>query len=343
VTFTRPWWLAGLAVLLPLLLLHLRRPTFSVREVASILVWDRFTRPADAPQHRLRPPRHPLLLALQALVLVALVGSLAGPRLAAGSAAAKTVVVVDDSLWLRVDGRLAAARAAVIRAAAAGSGRDVAVVTAGEPPTVLYDGGRDGLAAAVSRLFPARRAESLASALTLAAGLADGPRGRVVVVRMPEDPLPKLDVPAGSVSDEVVGAPADDQGIFDASATCGIGPSAACEVLATIRNGSGTSRVDRYTARAGSGPSLGLQLAVPAHANRQFVLTAPPATTVVLRLSGTDALRADDTVTVAVPGAADVPAAMSVTLVGDPTDARPLARALASVPGVTLSLRTPSS
>jgi Aerotolerance regulator N-terminal len=343
VIFERPWWLAGLILVIPLTVLHLRRPAFSVREVASVLIWDRFTRPSDAPRHRLSWPRHAVLLLLQAIAFSALVGALAGPRLDAGVPPPRTVFVVDDSLWIQVDGRLAAARRAVLRAAGGDEHTRVAVVEPGAPPSVSYVGTRAGLSQSLSRLAAGRRPGALGAALGVASGLVGGPRGRIVVVRPPEDPLPQLVVPAGRVTDVVLGAQADDQGIFDASARCGIGPDSVCEVLATIRNGSGRNRVDRYSARAGSGHPLQLRLTVPAHASRSFVLTTPPATTVVLRLAGHDELASDDSAVVAVPGFADVPSATTVTLVGDPSAARSLARALVSVPGVTLKLRTPEN
>ncbi len=342
-SLARPWWLAGLALLLPLVLIHLRRPTFVTREVGSVLVWDRFMRPADAPRHRFRRPRHPLLLALQCLVLAALVVAVAGPRLDAAVVHPRTVFVVDESLWMRVHGRSAAAARAVQRVAAEDGNARVALVVTGEPPTVAYVGSRTGLASTLAHRHAGRRADDLAVAVGVASGLADGRGGRIVVVRAPEDPLPRVSAPAGSVADVVVGTPADDQGLFDASADCGIGPEGVCEVLALVRNGSNHGRIDGYSARTGSGASLRGQVAVPARSSRPLVLTAPPASTVTLQLTGGDALPTDDRAVVAVPGAADVPAAAVVTLVGDPTDARPLARALASVPGVTLKLRTPAS
>ena len=78
-SFARPWWLVALALLLPLILLHLRRPALTVREVADLAIWDRLAGPAESGDWRLRRPRHPVLLALQALALSALVLALAGP------------------------------------------------------------------------------------------------------------------------------------------------------------------------------------------------------------------------------------------------------------------------
>ena len=62
-----------------------------------------------------------------------------------------------------------------------------------------------------------------------------------------------------------------------------------------------------------------------------------------LQLAGRDALALDDTAWFDVPSAAGTPAAMTVTLVGDPATAKPLAQALAAAPGVTLNLRTPAT
>jgi hypothetical protein len=59
-----------------------------------------------------------------------------------------------------------------------------------------------------------------------------------------------------------------------------------------------------------------------------------------LQLRGRDALALDDVAWFTVPSAADTPPSMTVTLVGDPATAKPLAQALAAAPGVNLELRT---
>ena len=109
----RPWWLAGLLLLVPLVLLHLRQPRAGLREVPSLLLWERLAAPAATADRRLRRPRHPLLLALQALALVAMVLALADPGRTGSAPAPHSVFVLDDSIWMGAGDRMAQARAAV--------------------------------------------------------------------------------------------------------------------------------------------------------------------------------------------------------------------------------------
>ena len=74
-----------------------------------------------------------------------------------------------------------------------------------------------------------------------------------------------------------------------------------------------------------------------------MTLTAQPGVSVRLLLTKRDALAFDDTASFSVPSAADTPPSMTVTLVGDPRTAKPLAQALAAAPGVNLELRTPAT
>src|SRR4051794_19719043 len=127
-SLARPWWLAALALLLPLIALHLRRPSLAAREVPSLDVWERVAGAAQSTRRRFRRPREPLLLALQALALCAFVLALAGPQRSAAAPPAKTVYVVDGSFWMHVGSRLADARASVLRLAAAEPQARVTVV-----------------------------------------------------------------------------------------------------------------------------------------------------------------------------------------------------------------------
>ena len=342
-TFARPWWLAGLALLVPLALLHLRRPSLTLREVSSLMLWDRFAGSATTTTRRLKRPRDPLLLLLQALVLCALVLALAGPGRSVPAARPTAVYVVDGSLWMRVDGRLAAARREVLAAAARDTSSRVAVVEATGTPSILYEGRSAGLAPALARLEPDAGSGDLAGAMSLGAGLLGGSEGHMVVLRAPEDPMPATRAARGQLAASVVGFPTDDQGLFAGSARCAVGGSGACEVIATVRNEAAQARVDRYVASASGGRPVTLRVALPARSSTTIVLTAPPASRVRLHLMGRDALALDDTAWISVPDAAGVTAATTVTLVGDPSSALPLARALVAVPGVKLELRRPAS
>jgi hypothetical protein len=341
VSLARPWWLGALALLLPLLILHLRRPALTIREVPSLLVWERLSGSAPSDTRRLRRPRHPLLLALQALVVTALVVALAGPRLDR-TASPTTVYVLDASFWMQSGARFDAARADLARTAASRPGR-VVVVAASASPRLVYRGSRSGVPAALRALDATAASADMAAAITLAAGQLGSSSGHMILFRAPEDVLPEIAAAPGQLAVRVVGAPSADQGIFAPQARCGIGPADDCEVLATLRNGSASPRSMRYTASAPGQRSVTFRSTVPAASTRTIALTARPGSTLRLQLRGHDALPFDDTAFVTVPGTDNAPDAATVTLVGDPSSARPLAQAFASVPGVTLLLRTPKS
>jgi hypothetical protein len=343
VSLARPWWLAGLTLLLPLVILHLRRPTLSVREVPSLLVWERVGGAPPEADRRLRRPRNPWLLALQALALCASILALAGPSLGGGAAPRTTVYVLDDSLWMQIGTRLADARGAIVQSAARDPGARVVVVAAGATPAIAYRGSAHAVAHALGTLRTDTATGDLAAGITLGAGLLESSHGRLVVLRAPESPMPPVTAVRGQLSIRVVGRASADQGLFAPEARCGIGPSNACEVVATLRNGAARARADSYAAFIDGRRAATLRVAVPAHATSTIAFTAPAGSVVRLHLTSPDELARDDTAWVDVPGLAGAPAASTVTLVGDPKTALPLARAFASVPGVTLRLRTPTT
>jgi hypothetical protein len=160
------------------------------------------------------------------------------------------------------------------------------------------------------------------------------------VLRAPEDAMPATHASSGQLATQVVGTQTGDQGLFDAAARCGIGPGDVCEVVAKLRNEGSARRVDGYDVLIGGKRVRTLRVAVAARSTAKIVLLAPPASLVELRLSGHDALALDDTAWVSVPSTANGPALTTVTLVGDPTGALPVAQALAAIPGVRLELRT---
>jgi hypothetical protein len=342
-SFARPWWLAALVLLLPLVILHLRRPSLAVREVASLAIWERLAAPVESSNWRVRRPRHPVLLALQALALCALVLALAGPARRHAAPAPTTVYVVDGSLWMHVGTRLADARAGIEQLAPAEPKASVALVTATGTPSIAYRGPVTGLAGALERLRAGDGAADLASGIALGAGLLGDRNGRLVVLRAPEDAIPAVKSAPGQVTVRVVGSPAADQGLFARGSRCGIGPAGACEVVATLRNADAVHHVDRYAAYLDGKFALDLQAEVPARGTATVTLTARPGASVRLQLTRPDALTLDDTAWFSVPSAADTPASMTVMLVADPATAKPLAQALAAAPGVNLELRTRST
>ena len=339
----RPWWLVALALLVPLVVLHLRRPALVLRDVPDLTIWERLAGPAESAEWRLRRPRHPVLLALQALALCAFVLALAAPERQRAAPAPTTVYVVDGSLWMHVGSRLEEARAGVRQLAASMPGNRVVVVNAAGTPAVVYRGPRSGLGPALQRLRPSGGGGDLESGVALGAGLLGGRDGRMVVLRAPETARPAITAAPDQVSMRVVGSPTADQGIFARGSRCGIGPAGACEILATVRNGDSRRHVDRYVAHVNGKPVLTLRVPVPARGTATVALTAQPGVAVRLRLTGRDSLALDDAAWFDVPGAAGTPGEMTVTLVGDPATANSLAQALAAAPGVTLHLRTPST
>lgn len=342
-SLARPWWLAGLALLLPLIVLHLRRPALVVREVPSLLLWDRVASTVQSPNRRFERPRRPLLLLLQALALCALVVALAGPERTSASSRPVTVFVVDGSLWMHVGTRLDDARADVQRLAAQFPTSTIAVVSATGTPSLVYRGSRGGLASAIGHLDASSGAGDLTAAVSLGSSLLGGPQGRMIVLRAPENGLPPIAADQGQLATQVIGSSSPDQGLFDAGARCGIGPSAVCEVVASLRNGSSARRIDSYTAFVDGRRSRALRVDVPPRSSSKIVLTAPPGALVQLKLSGRDPLALDDSAWISVPSTANAPSSSTVTLVGDPTGALPVAQAFAAIPGVRLELRTPAS
>jgi hypothetical protein len=342
-TFAAGWVLAGLVLLAPLVILHLRQRSRHVREVPSLLLWHEFELGALGGGRRLRPPPLPLLLALQALALILLVVALAEPLLDGAQARPVTVVVLDDSFWMTAPGALAnAKREADGAIGSVPSGSAVRVVLADGTPSVLYRGSASGARAAIGRLQAGNAAPDLSRGLTVAAGLLTGPRDHVVLVRAARDPMPAVRASSGELSTLVAGPSTPDVGIFGPAARCGIGAPSRCEVTATVTNtGSAATQVQVIATPQGQA-SLTLSARVGAHASTQVGFLSTPGAQVKLSLSGSDGVAIDDQAWVTVPGDDNIPRAAVVTVVGTPADARSLAQAFAAVPGVTLKLETPS-
>ncbi len=342
-TFVAGGALAGLLLLAPLVILHLRRRAAAEREVPSLLLWHEFELDAPAGGHRLGPPPLPLALALQALALILLIVALAEPVLTAGRVRPVTVIVLDDSFWTTAPGVLGDAEREVdqaVRSAPAGS--TVGIVLADGTPSVLYRGPASGAAAAVSRVRAGDAPDALSRGLAIAAGLLTGPRDRVVLVRAPQDRTPALTVSPGELTTVVAGRSRPDQGIFGPTARCGIGTPTTCEVLATVTNTSGAAVEDHVVADVPGHPGTTVAVAVAAHASTPIRFLAGLGEQVSLTLSGSDAVSIDDEAWVAVPGDDNIPRAAAVTVVGTPAQARSLAQAFAAVPGVALRVETPA-
>jgi hypothetical protein len=343
VTFGSAWALAGLALLAPLVLLHLRQRSRREREVPSLLLWHEFELESASDQRKLRLPPLPLLLALQAAALVLLVVALAQPRGKDGVAPPATVVVLDDSYWMQAPGRLADAQRSLQRELAGVPGGDpVRIVLAAGSPSVVYRGDASGAAAALAAVRPSAAPADLPAALRTAGGLLSGPGDRLLLIRAPEDAAPAVTTSPGELQVATTGAPVNDQGIFDPQARCGIGSASTCEVTATVRNTGSSAVTDHVVAQVPGHRPVPVAVRVPADATATARLFTAPGRSLNLSLRVSDPIAADDHAAVIVPGDAGIPRASVVTLVGTPVTGVDVARALAAVPGVQLRLRTPA-
>jgi hypothetical protein len=344
VTFGAGWALAGLALLVPLVILHLRPRTRTPRELPSLLLWHDLESDATSVSRRPRLPPLPLLLLLQAAALVALVLALAEPARGGSHRPPATVIVLDDSFWMQAPGRLADERRAAERIIAdAPAGAPVRIVTADAAPAVIYRGPATGATAILKRLQAGASAPDLPAAITVAAGLLTGSGDRVAVIRAPEDELPPLRADAGEPRIVVAGTAIPDQGIFNPSARCGVGSPTTCEIVATVANSGASPVVAHVVADVPGPPSLALSARVGARSSAPVELLAAPGEHVELRLQGTDPLPIDDRAWVAVPEEGGLARPATVTVVGQRAMALPIAQALAAVPGVALRVQTPTA
>jgi hypothetical protein len=341
VSFAAPGALAGLALAIPLVLVHLRRRRPRVHDVPSLLAWRRSRAPLGASARRLGRPAHPWLLAWQLLALVLLVLALARPHEDAGAVGPTRAFVLDDSIWMGA-GEAGGTRLASARSALRGEldalpdGERVAVIVAGAEPRLLYEGTAGEAADAVAMVRPTFAPADLGAALRLAAGL---PRagGTIELLRAPEDAPPRTVGEAGGFRERVVGRAIADQGIAEPSARC-LGTYGRCELFARIESTATAPREARVEVRAGGRRLSAQTVRVPAGGSAPVAFDAPAGAHLELALATGDALPADDRAFVDVPA----PEPIRVTLVGEPRDAEPLARALLAVPGAKVRLRTPT-
>jgi Ca-activated chloride channel homolog len=343
VTLLSAWALAGLLLAVPLILAHLRRRRLPVKEVDSLLPWRELAGAAVPARRRLGAPVLPLLLALQLAAVAVLVLGLARPVGGAPRPRASEVFVIDDSIWMQVqDGnssRLQAAAAAVAaRVRGLPGDTQVSIVLAASSPRILYRGAAAGATATLASLAASDGPANLAAALRLAVGLGSRRGERILLARAPEDAQPSVSGAGAALSQMVIGTPSADQGLTGADARCGLPGADPCEAFARVQNAGAAPTEDIVTALLRGAVAARTTVAVPAHGGAAVAFHVPAGARLELELAGGDALAADDRAFVAVPGLL----ARTVTLVGRPAEARVLAAALASLPGVRLRLRTPS-
>jgi Ca-activated chloride channel homolog len=342
--------LAALVLAIPLVALHFRRRRPPRREVGSLLAWRDLPRVGGGAARRFGRPPLPLLLLLQLLALILLVFALAHPVGEQSTTKSSRVYVVDESMWMgaslpdqqgqggtRIEAALAELRE---RLAEVPGDEAVRIVGAGATPTVLYEGDASGAGGAVSKLSAGPGAANLPAALRLAVGLRAGNSSEVVLLRAPEETAPKVRGGGSAYEDVAVGKEVADVGLSGASAHCDRLGAEACEVFVRItdRGAKRARQVPLEIAISGE-PTHHVSVEVPANGSAPLVFTSNPGTTAQISLLPGDGLAADDSAFVSVPQ----PGGERITLVGDRRRALPLARALASVPGVKLRLRTPQT
>lgn len=343
-TLLRGAALAALVFAIPLIALHLRRRKPPRRAVGSLLAWRDLPAVGGGGARKLGLPPMPLLLALQLLALALLVFALAEPAGQKSTAGSARVYVVDQSMWMGAteggEPRIDAARATLReRLAEVPADEAVRIVGAGATPSVLFEGEAGQAGSAIGNLRAGPGAADLPAALRLAAGLRASGDSPVVLLRAPEEAAPKVRGGGSSYEDQVVGEPVADVGLGNASAHCDRLGLEECEVFVRVSDrGAQARRVAVRVAVAGS-PARTETVDVPAEGSAPLVLRAPAGSAVKLSVAGGDGLAADDSAFVSVPE----PGGERITLVGNRTRALPLARALASVPGVQLRLRTPQT
>jgi Ca-activated chloride channel family protein len=336
--------LAALVFIVPLVALHLRRRKPPRRAVGSLLAWRDLPAAGGGGARRIGRPPLPLLLLLQLLALVVLVVALARPVSNESATTSSHVYVVDESMWMGAEqdgtARIDAARAVLRERIAELRGDEaVRIVGAEVTPVVLFEGKAADAGAALGELRAGPGAANLTAALRLAAGLRAGSGDRVALLRAPEEAAPEVRGGGSSYEDLEVGEPVEDASLSGADAHCDRLGAEACEVFVRVAETTGAERTLPVRVAISGEPVHTVPVEVPSDEGAPLVFTAPPGATVRMSLAPGDGLAADDSAFVSVPR----PGGENITLVGNRTRALPLARALASVPGVKLRLRTPQT
>ncbi|MDO8210596.1 VWA domain-containing protein [Conexibacter sp. CPCC 206217] len=348
-TLLSAWALAGFALLVPLVALHLRGRRLPRRETASLIGWRALDAVPPQRRRRLRPPPLPLLLALQALALVVLVTGLARPVRSAAEGPATHVFVLDDSIWMQaIDGgstRFDAARRLLSRRLAAlSSDAPVRIVLATADPSVRFSGGAREARGSLDRMTPTDGPADLGAAVRLAAGLRVRPSDPIELLHAPENPVPVARSGAGATGRGAglrvtsVGDPIADRGLSGVSTRCGL-PDGGCELLARVVSSGASPVRARVEVSDAENLASATTVAVPAHGSAPVVFRVPAGARLTLTIAGSDALPADDVAYAVVPGAQTV----HVTVVGSGAGAIPLVGALAATPGVEVRLRAPDT
>jgi Aerotolerance regulator N-terminal/von Willebrand factor type A domain len=340
-----PWALCGLAVLIPLVLWHLRRARRL--EVPSTVIWQELLERAPAAPRWGRVLAAPLLLVLQVVAVILLVVVLARP-VVAGSAPSPRIqaYVLDDSLWMTATDihpdRLSAAKRVIddrIRDAPPGT-RLAVIVATGQPYVLIDSTARASVERALWHVAPTAAPPDPATAVQLAYGVVAGaPRGdvSVTIVHAPEDVPPMRGFGRTQPPPVTIGHSRDNQAVLSPSVRCGVPPDGACRVFAVVANEDDRSVADRLVVERGGRVLVGRSLTLAPRSATPLSFAAPPGDVVTLRLSRPDILALDNTAQVLVPARQRA----VVTVVGAPDRTVALRLALASVPGVVVEARAP--
>jgi hypothetical protein len=349
-----PWFLAGLAALLPLVALHLRRQRRR-REVASLLTW-RELGGGGARVRRRASIMLPLLLALQAVVIVLIVVALTGPSHASDGGMNSDhrpppqVFVLDDSAAMAssdpAPGRLVDARAELDRRlASVPAGTPVSVVLAGPTPRLLVTDASPREARERVAMVSARSGDAdLSAGLALAAGQLHRAGATVTLLHAADHPAPHVTTEDVRYRAVAIGEPtSDNRSLAQPVARCAPTMSdrpARCTVFTTVRN-DGPSAVREQLLVQRDGRAIASRaVAIGPRASAELAFDAAPGARLTLALTGADTNAADDRVPVTVP---DPAAPVDVTLVSAQPPTAPLARALGSLPGVRSRLVAPAA
>src|SRR5919199_114193 len=339
--------LIGLVFLPLLIVLHLRRRRHRLEEVSSTRLWRELLEETQPKLAWMRLHSLPLLL-LQLLAVALLVVGLARPAgLAAPSQHRQHVYILDDSLRMAATdprpNRLAVARQIIARQinAEPPTTLTTVVVASAQPHLLISSTDRTRVQQALAPLAPTAAPADLAGALRLADGLManqNGPGAAITLVHAREDVVPAVAGARDLFSAIAVGRSTDNQAILRFSARCASGARRTCDVFAIVRNEDDRPVNDPLLVLADGDPLAQQSLVLPAHSETGLSFAVPRGRHVLqMYLLRSDILSLDNTAWCVI----DAPRRAQVTLVGDMARVAPIRRALASLPDVTLRVRTP--
>jgi hypothetical protein len=343
-TFLLPLGLLALLTLPVILLLHLLRERRRRMAVPSLLHWQNLPRKREGERIRRLPLTLLLLLHLLAAALIGL--ALGRPQLAGalGGAPRQIAIIIDTSTSMATrDGpstRFAQARERARTALNGLGGSDRAIlIAAGPAARVIASGGAGDVAAlheSLDQLRPGGTGVDLAGALTLAEAAFDGERARQVVV-ISDGALP-------SSAARTIAAPLDWQQVGTDQPNRAIVAFAArpaganVQVYARAANYSSTP-IQTSILLYGDDQALGSRnVAIAAGGETELTWTLPAGYSWLrAALDGRDGLPQDDD---GFLGLAQTRPIRAMLVSANPDALR---RALAAIPGVSVTVADPSS